>query len=94
MDNKYEFGFRLKSIREANGITMEELADLLKKSTSTVYGYEVNQIIPPQDTLCQMAKLFNMTVDELMGFEKGTTQKDGDWYRQFALSWRKSYEEF
>lgn len=94
MGNKVMFGIRLKNIRESKGMSLGELADALEKSASTVYGYEVNQIMPSHDTLCEIAKVFNMTIDELVGFEEGTAEKLEDWYKVFAENWRQWYELF
>lgn len=57
----------LRQIREASGLTQAEAANKLGIAVMTLSRYESGEREPRASDLCQMAKLFNCTVDELLG---------------------------
>lgn len=61
------FGERLKQIRKENNLTREELANKLNVSYSTIAKYETNVRFPDQEMLSNIADLFNVTTDYLLG---------------------------
>ena len=61
------FSKRLRDLRMERGITQQELADLLRVGRSTVAGYEVKGKQPDNSRLCQIADLFGVSVDYLVG---------------------------
>ena len=62
-----DFGHRLYSLLEENGITQKELADSLNLSPSTLNGYIKNRRRPDASTLIRLASYFNTTTDYLYG---------------------------
>lgn len=53
----------LKVIREQNGLTQQQVADVLGISRSAYCGYETGRRSPDIDTLEQLIKFYNMPVD-------------------------------
>lgn len=62
-----EFGERLKKLREKNNMTRDELAKVLRLTYSAVSKYETGIRKPDQDILIELADLFNVTTDYLLG---------------------------
>ena len=60
------FGEKIKSLREQNGITQEELAQKLYVTRTAVSKWENDKGFPSIDTLKHLAELFGVTLDELV----------------------------
>lgn len=52
------------------GMTQEKLSDYLHLTKATISKWENNQAKPDIDYLILMAKLFDMTIDDLVGFQQ------------------------
>lgn len=65
----YDFGVRLKELREAKHLSQSEAAERLEVTRSTISGYECNTITPSLDQLVKMAVLYNTSLDYMMGME-------------------------
>jgi len=65
--NGASFGVRLAALRKAAGYTQEELAEEIGISRRVIAYYEAESEYPPTTLLPQLAKAFDMTVDELLG---------------------------
>lgn len=61
------FADTLKKLRGKRGITQKELALTLGVSERTVRKYESGEMQPSTDKLLQLAELFNVSVDYLLG---------------------------
>ena len=63
---------RLKELRKARGITLEQLAERLGTSKQTIHRYE-NGVIAniPNDKIRMLAEALCVTPSELMGWEEG-----------------------
>ena len=61
------FSETLKHLREDAGYTQEELAKTLSVSKTTISHYEIGLNMPNIVTLLQIADLFNVSLDYLMG---------------------------
>ena len=64
----------LKSLRLSNGMTQDELAQILKISRSTVGMYEKGDREPDYETLEAIADYFNVSIDYLLGRENTTVR--------------------
>lgn len=64
-----EFGSKIKELRAEKGLTQAQLAKALNLSLGTIAKYEVNSIQPSPSVLLDIAKFFNITLDELFGYE-------------------------
>lgn len=60
-------GHRLARLRKDRGITQEELAIRLKVSQSSVSEYERDRLRLHADLIIALAKVLNVTTDELLG---------------------------
>ena len=66
-------GSRLRDVRKKRGMTQKALATRICKCTSAVSGYENDDQIPPVDVLVSIARLFDVSVDYLVGLENERT---------------------
>ena len=64
------FGEKLMKLRKENALTQEELAEKLGVTRQTISKWELGQTVPDKDKLIDMAKIFNVTVDELLNEKK------------------------
>lgn len=65
----YDFGLRLKELREARQLSQQEVAARLEVGRTTVSGYERNTITPSVEQLVRMAILYNTSLDYMMGLD-------------------------
>ena len=68
----YDFGMRLKELREKKRLSQSDVAERLEITRSTVSGYECNTITPSVDQLVKLAVLYNASLDYMMGMENRT----------------------
>ena len=61
------FGNRLKTLRKEKGYTQQDLSDILQLTKSTVSMYENNNREPEFEKLEEIADLFNVNLDYLLG---------------------------
>lgn len=61
-------GNRIRNLREDNDLTQKELSAMIGLTPKMISFYENNQRTPPVDVLIKLAKIFNVTVDYLIGF--------------------------
>ena len=64
-----DFSTRLKKLRKLNNYTQEDLAKLLGITAGAVGLYEQNRREPDNNTVKQLARIFNVTIDYLLGFD-------------------------
>ena len=69
----YDFGLRLKKLRDAKGLSQKELAQKLGVSKGTVYGYENNTQSPSLENAAKLALLLDTSLDYLAGLENALT---------------------
>lgn len=65
----YDFGLRLKSLREKRNLSQSDVAARLEVTRSTISGYECNTITPSVEQLVKLALLYNTSLDYMMGLE-------------------------
>ncbi|MCL2050632.1 MAG: helix-turn-helix domain-containing protein [Lachnospiraceae bacterium] len=66
----------LISKRKEKGVTQDELAEFIGVSRASVSKWETGHSYPDIVFLPQLATFFNITMDELMGYEPQMTDKD------------------
>ena len=95
-----EFGAKLKKLRTEEGLTQQQLGDLLGVSKSVVSYYEVNERVPSPDTLVKISKVFHVSTDYLRSLDNGRTinidglsAHDEEIIRRLAATMRKLQEE-
>ena len=65
-----EFGEKIQKLRNENKWTQEQLAERLYVSRTAVSKWESGKGYPNIDSLKDIAKLFNITIDELLSSEE------------------------
>ena len=64
------FSEKLFDLRKQKGLSQEDLADKLDVSRQTISKWETGQTTPEMEKLIEMSKLFEITIDELVGNER------------------------
>lgn len=67
MDRKLAFGLRLRAIREQQGLTQEQLAELLERSPDTVSSMERGVNLPTMETLFRLNEKLGIPLRDLFG---------------------------
>ena len=62
MENKI-FGQRIKKLRNDKGLSMQELADKLGVTKSSINMWENSSSIPKDNILISLSKMFNVSID-------------------------------
>lgn len=60
-------GLKIKQLREENNLTQAELGEKLNISKATISKYEADRVEPSIPTLISISKLFNVSIDFLVG---------------------------
>lgn len=66
-ERKFDFrpmGLAIKKARESQGMTQEQLADVIGRDTRTVMYHENDGQHPSLDIFYQLATMFNLSVDQ------------------------------
>ncbi|MBE7016446.1 MAG: helix-turn-helix transcriptional regulator [Ruminococcaceae bacterium] len=92
MPEEMSFGARLKNYRKKKKMTQAQLAKILGKSPSTVYGYESDQILPSYDTVCLISTALSVRVTDLMDLKETLPDEDGmmEYYKLYFKRWQES----
>lgn len=69
------FGKKLHSLMKDNKITQQELAEKLNVRRGSVSNWVTDRRMPDSDTIVDLANMFNVTTDYLLGNDKNI--KDG-----------------
>ena len=62
---------RIRMIRESHDMTQSQLAKELHITRSAVNGWEMGLSVPSTQCIVEIAKLFNISTDYLLGMEHG-----------------------
>ena len=65
-----EFGEKLQELRKSKGLTQEELAEILYVSRTAVSKWESGRGYPNIDSLKEISKFFEVTIDDLLSGER------------------------
>ena len=66
----FDFGLRIRELREQHKMSQEQLGRKVERSKSVISSYENNIKVPPLDVLTQIAVVFNVSLDYLVGIDK------------------------
>lgn len=96
-----DFGELLKRLREGANLTQKQLGEKLHLSKSVIYYYEHSMRAPSADILMQIADVFHVSVDYLLGREKkeqtldlsDLPNKDIEFVQAFVLFLLRKNEE-
>lgn len=67
---KTKIAENIKFYRKQSGMTQEELAGKLNGKKSLISNYETGYSTPDIFTLCKLADIFDITLDELVEWSK------------------------
>ncbi len=75
------FSEKLYELRKKEGLSQEELAEKVGVSRQTISKWEMGQSSPEMEKLVNLSKLFNLSIDELVGNDvtnekENTSQED------------------
>lgn len=59
-------GSRIQKLRINNGLTQEQLAEMLSISRQSVSKWEMEQSLPEIDKVIMMSKLFSVDTDDIL----------------------------
>ncbi|MDT2260519.1 helix-turn-helix transcriptional regulator [Paenibacillus larvae] len=95
-------------MREEKGLTQDELAEMLGMKRTNIANYEAGRVIPPGNVLRDLADIFAVSTDYLLGRETSgevytiAAHHDGEWteeeleeierFKEFVKSKRKNQE--
>jgi transcriptional regulator with XRE-family HTH domain len=65
------FGERLRQLRKAKGLTQKQLGEAAGMGERAVQKYEAGTDIPIMDNLARLADVLDLSLDELVGRERG-----------------------
>ena len=68
-----DFGKKLKELRKQSGMTQQQLADKLGITKSVVSYYELSERTPSPEVLKDLALIFRVSADYLLGIERSKT---------------------
>lgn len=71
-------GIRIKSLREERNLTQEELAKMINVTKSTISYYENGKRVPTVSNLHDLARVFNVSFDYLMGNDQFEVAEDSE----------------
>lgn len=66
----FDFGLRLRELRVKHKMSQEELGRRVDRSKSVISSYENNLKMPPLAILIDMAHIFNVSLDYMVGIDK------------------------
>ena len=65
-----EFGAKFKQLRIDNNLTQNQLAEKLGIKQTNISNWENDKTRPEYENLIKLAKIFDVTTDEILGIEK------------------------
>lgn len=65
----FDFGYRLRELRENKELTQTQVAKRLNLSKTTISGYENNIKTPSLDVLVKLSILYGVSSDYILGLE-------------------------
>lgn len=65
----FDFGYRLRELREGKNMTQTQVARRLNLSKTTISGYENNIKTPSLDVLVNLSILYGVPTDYILGLE-------------------------
>ena len=81
-------GENIKRLRKAKGVTQEQIAEVLGISVTAVSKWERNETYPDITLLFPLAHYFEVTLDELMGYDEERVQAEiGETLEYYRSIW-------
>ncbi len=80
-------GEKLAALRKKNGYSQQELADKLKVTRQTISNWECGQGAPALDKAAELAKIYGVSLDDLVGDGVEFVVKESRKPNQNILKW-------
>ncbi|MBE6157033.1 MAG: helix-turn-helix transcriptional regulator [Firmicutes bacterium] len=77
------FGEKLTKLRKERNMSQEDLANTLNVSRQAVSKWESNSSYPETDKIVAICKIFNCSMDELIGLKEGNVKKGNKFISNF-----------
>ena len=79
------FGERLRTLRLANGMTQQTLAEMLCADRTTILGWELHGKEPDFQFVIDIANIFDVSIDYLLDHyeKKGSAHRENELLRVF-----------
>jgi len=74
--DKIKINKQIIYLRKLNGLTQEDLANLLGISNQAVSKWETGQSCPDIQLLPKLAHIFNVSIDKLLGYNSASSEND------------------
>lgn len=89
------FGERLRNIREDKDMTKQQVADLIPMNQSNYSKLERNIQQPSLQQLIRIIKIFDITLDELLGIDSSIylEKKIADFEKEVTTIYEKYFKE-
>lgn len=66
----FDFGDHLRMLRERQGLSQKALGERVGRAPSVISNYENNIKVPTLDVLTTLARIYDVSLDYLVGFDK------------------------
>ena len=87
------FGERLMELRKSRGLSQESLGDMIDVTRQTVSKWERGDSTPELEKLIELARVFDVSLDELAGLERKAAEGGSEQADDAACTpWRWHYE--
>lgn len=83
------FSENLRRIRKESGYTQQDIAERLSVAQATVANYERGVRIPDVDTLVKLSKIFDVSIDYLIGVKTAPEPPPSD-----NVRWKRAMEQY
>lgn len=74
--NSYNFGEKFRIARKTKEMSIQELSNIIHKSSTTIYKYERNEVIPDIITVLEICNALEINFDTLTNQTEGKTSKE------------------
>ena len=89
-----QFGERIRYLRKQNNLTQEKLADFLGVTYQSVSKWECGTTMPDISMIVPLAKIFNVSIDELFGINSIENDKRKNYFdTEYFQFWKKDHEK-
>ena len=85
---------KLVELRKKHGLSQEELADKLGVSRQAVSKWERSEASPDTDNLIELAKLYDISLDELLLNKENNTESSNEKVDAEVVDNKKSTDRF
>jgi serine-type D-Ala-D-Ala carboxypeptidase/endopeptidase len=84
MNSRTQLAEKIIAERKKKGLTQEQLAEEAKVSIRTIQRLEAGKVKPQLNTLCQLAQIFEIDIEELTAFEEKKIQQNIPVHPQYS----------